>query len=85
MGWQDGLTVAGFLALTALWYGLQAYALRDLVRRPRVRGDNKVVWGLVILCLPFVGALVYLSAGPTSFLPRTRLAEPRVRRTVRDR
>jgi len=51
-------------------YTLMAYALRDLWRRPRVRGDNKVIWGLVILCVPFAGALVYTWMGPTSFMQR---------------
>ena len=77
MGWRDGLTLVGFFALSGVWYGLQAYALRDLIRRPRVRGDNKVLWALGILCLPFVGALLYLSVGPTSFLPRPSERRPR--------
>lgn len=51
-------------------YTLMAYALRDLWRRPRVRGDNKVIWGLVILCVPFAGAVVYTWMGPTSFMQR---------------
>ncbi|MGB3306972.1 MAG: PLD nuclease N-terminal domain-containing protein [Thermomicrobiales bacterium] len=51
-------------------YTLMAYALRDLWRRPRVRGDNKVIWGLAILCVPFAGALVYSWMGPTSFMQR---------------
>jgi hypothetical protein len=51
-------------------YGLAYWTLRDLLRRPRVRGDNKVAWALLILTVPVVGALVYASVGPTSFLPR---------------
>lgn len=54
----------------ALQYGLAVYTLRDLSRRPRVRGDNKTAWGLLILALPFAGALIYAVMGPTSFLPR---------------
>lgn len=56
--------------VTAVQYGLVVYTIRDLVRRPRVRGDNKVAWGLIILTLPFIGALLYGIMGPTSFLPR---------------
>jgi hypothetical protein len=56
--------------VAALQYGLAAYTIRDLFRRPRVRGDNKVAWGLLILTLPFIGALLYGVMGPTSFLPR---------------
>lgn len=51
-------------------YGLAYWTLRDLARRPRVRGGNKVVWALVILVLPVAGALLYAWMGPTSFLPR---------------
>lgn len=56
--------------VTAIQYGLVVYTIRDLARRPRVRGDNKVAWGLIILTLPFIGALLYGIMGPTSFLPR---------------
>jgi hypothetical protein len=66
------------LLASALWYGLQVRALRDLRRRPRVRGDNKALWALAILCLPYLGALAYLISGPTSFLPREQ--QPNVRR-----
>ncbi|MGI8484673.1 MAG: PLDc N-terminal domain-containing protein [Thermomicrobiales bacterium] len=54
-------------------YILMAQAIKDLLRRPRVRGDNKVIWGLVILCAPFAGALIYTWMGPTSFLQRSAL------------
>jgi hypothetical protein len=60
------------LLLAAVQYGLTVYALRDLIRRPSVRGNNKVAWGLLILTLPFLGPLLYTYMGPTSFLPRGR-------------
>ncbi|MBA2518162.1 MAG: PLDc N-terminal domain-containing protein [Chloroflexia bacterium] len=59
-------------------FGLAGWALRDLWQRPRVRGDNKVVWALMILMLPVVGPLVYSSFGPTSFLPRPGRPRPPV-------
>ncbi len=69
-----------WVLLILLWivaqFGLAAWALRDLWRRPRVRGDNKVVWALMILILPIVGPLVYSSLGPTSFLPRPGRPRP---------
>jgi hypothetical protein len=65
-----GLFVA-ILILAVAQYGLTIYALRDLVRRPSVRGNNKVAWGLFILIVPFFGPLLYTYMGPTSFLPRT--------------
>jgi hypothetical protein len=70
MSWQTWLLAILILIVAALQYGLMFYAIRDLMRRPSVRGDNKVIWVFVILILPFVGALIYLIMGPTSFLPR---------------
>lgn len=54
----------------AIQYILMTQAIRDLIRRPRVRGGNKVSWGLAILCLPIAGALIYAWMGPTSFIRR---------------
>lgn len=54
----------------AAQYILAAQAIRDLVRRPSVRGGNKTVWGIVILTIPIGGALLYNWMGPTSFLRR---------------
>lgn len=70
MTWES--IVAGVVVISgaALWYGLQVVALRDLRERPSVRGDNKLIWALGILCLPFFGSLAYLMAGPTSFIGR---------------
>ncbi|MGC4107593.1 MAG: PLDc N-terminal domain-containing protein [Thermomicrobiales bacterium] len=51
-------------------YSLMYLAMKDLVRRPCVRGDNKVAWALVILCVPIFGALYYDWNGKTGF--RTR-------------
>jgi hypothetical protein len=58
------------IILMAAQYGLAVWALRDLWRRPRVRGENKFVWALLILIVPVLGPLLYSSLGPTSFLPR---------------
>ena len=62
------------IILVIIWmaaqYGLAAWALRDLWRRPRVRGEKKFVWALVILIVPVLGPVLYSSLGPTSFLPR---------------
>ena len=67
---QTWLLVLGVVVWGAAQYGLVYWTLRDLARRPRVRGDNKIVWALVILTLPLAGALLYAWMGPTSFLPR---------------
>ena len=68
------------IGLVLLWiiaqYGLAIWALRDLRRRPRVRGDNKLLWALLILIVPIFGPLIYSSLGPTSFLPRPPRRRP---------
>jgi len=51
-------------------YTLAYLAMKDLVRRPRVRGDNKVAWALVVLCLPLIGAILYDWNGKTGFRSR---------------
>ena len=71
MSWQRALLVLLVVVLTIAYYWLAGLALRDLLRRPAVRGDNKVSWGLVIVCIPFIGALLYGYMGAASFLPRT--------------
>ncbi len=68
---HTSLLALSIVLWAAAQYALAYGALRDLSRRPRVRGDNKVVWALVILILPFIGALLYAWMGPTSFLPRS--------------
>ena len=77
--------VIGVLCVAAAQYALMFYALRDLSRRPSVRGNNKVAWGLVILTLPFVGSLLYTYMGPTSFLPRDRQSNRSLRRPTHRR
>lgn len=73
-GLRFWLLVLAIVAWAALQYGLAYWTLRDLLRRPRVRGGNKVAWAIVILVVPVAGALLYASIGPTSFLPRRNLS-----------
>lgn len=67
---QTAMLATLIVILGAAQYALCVQALRDLVRRPRVRGENKVLWGLGILCVPIAGAIVYNWMGPTSFMHR---------------
>ncbi len=69
-GPRTWLLLLAIAVWAALQYGLAYRTLRDLHRRPRVRGGNKLLWALVILVVPIAGALLYASIGPTSFLPR---------------
>lgn len=77
MNWETFLYVLVILTFALLYYWLAFLAMRDLLRRPAVRGQNKVVWGLIILCLPIAGALFYGYMGATSFLPRPGLPRSR--------
>jgi hypothetical protein len=71
MSWERWVAALLVISLATVQYGLIVITMRDLLRRPSVRGENKVVWGLVIVCLPFIGPLIYGYMGPTSFLPRS--------------
>ena len=82
MNLATSLAAIAIIALGALQYMLMANGIRDLIRRPRVRGGNKVLWGLAIICLPFAGALMYCWMGPTSFLARPRTERPVPQPTV---
>jgi hypothetical protein len=70
MTWHTWFRISLIVLFAILQYGLMVYAIRDLLRRPRVRGNNKIVWGFFILIVPIAGALIYTVYGPTSFLPR---------------
>lgn len=70
MSLQTFLLATAIVGFGAAQYALMFHAMRDLLHRPRVRGGNKVLWGLVILCIPIGGALLYSWIGPTSFLHR---------------
>jgi hypothetical protein len=43
--------------------GLMVFALYDLVKRKRVKGDNKWVWGVIIVLVNLIGPIVYLLVG----------------------
>ncbi len=70
MSMHTAMLATLIVMLGAAQYALYVQALRDLARRPRVRGDNKVLWGLCIICIPVFGALYYNWMGPTSFVGR---------------
>jgi hypothetical protein len=43
--------------------GLAIAAMVDLVRRKKVAGDNKLLWGAVILFIGIIGPIVYFIFG----------------------
>ncbi len=65
------LLMCAFLIAAVIQYGLAAFAVRDLLRRERLRGANKVTWTLIILCIPFLGPLMYVMLA-TDGLPTPR-------------
>ncbi len=77
MTWGTVLAGIAILGMAVSWYGLQFVALRDLHARARVRSGNRVLWALVILCVPYLGALGYTIWGPTGAPART--ARPELR------
>ncbi|MDQ4045671.1 MAG: PLD nuclease N-terminal domain-containing protein [Chloroflexota bacterium] len=72
---QTAVAIALVAGFGTAQYIFTVQALRDLRRRPRVRGDNKTAWALLILCLPIVGALIYGWMGPTSLIRRPHPSE----------
>ena len=52
------------LPIVVLEFGLIVFALRDLLRpERRVRGDSKLMWGILIVVIGMLGPLLYLTVG----------------------
>jgi hypothetical protein len=50
--------------IIAIEFALIVLGLRDLTRNERrVRGDNKVVWALVIILISWIGPALYFAIG----------------------
>ncbi len=50
-----------FIPLVMLW----VFALFDIFRRPDVSGWGKAAWLLLILLIPWFGALIYIATRPS--------------------
>lgn len=80
---QTAIAITVVVLFGAAQYALMYGALRDLLRRSRVRGGNKAAWALVIMCLPLIGPLVYSWMGPTSLNRRPAITDrPLTRRSM---
>ena len=55
--------IALIVPLVLIELGLTVFALYDLVKRDKVKGDNKILWGLVIVFIGIIGPIVYLVFG----------------------
>ena len=42
---------------------LLVFALVDLVKRKRVKGGNKILWGALIILVDIIGPIIYLLFG----------------------
>ena len=51
------------IPLVVIQLVLIGITLRDLVRRKQVKGGNKLVWGLVIVFIQYIGRILYLIIG----------------------
>jgi hypothetical protein len=52
------------LPIIVIEIGLIVYALRDLIRpERRVRGDSKLMWGIIIVVVGMLGPILYLAVG----------------------
>jgi hypothetical protein len=52
------------LPIAVIEIGLMIYALRDLLRSERrVRGDSKLMWGILIVVIGMLGPILYLTVG----------------------
>ena len=52
------------LPIVVIELGLIVFALRDLLRpERRVRGDSKLMWGLLIVFVGMLGPILYLTVG----------------------
>lgn len=63
-GWDTIVEILPFLIpLLILQLILLIVALVDLIKRQKVRGDNKVLWALLIVLVNIIGPIVYLIFG----------------------
>jgi hypothetical protein len=63
-GWDTIVEILPFLIpLLILQLALLIVALVDLIKRQKVRGDNKVLWALLIVLVNIIGPVVYLIFG----------------------
>lgn len=51
------------IPLAAIQVGLLGFALYDLIKRNKVKGGNKILWGVVIVLVNIIGPILYLAIG----------------------
>jgi len=58
-----GQLIALLVPLVLVELGLLAFALYDLIKRKRVRGGNKWLWGIIIVVVEIFGPILYFVLG----------------------
>lgn len=49
-----------FIPVIIVQVSLQIYCIIDLVKRKKVRFNNKLLWGVIIIALELLGTVCYL-------------------------
>ena len=61
---SDAALVLLLLPILVIQLGLMVFALWDITRpERRVRGDSKLMWGLIVVLIGMLGPIVYLAVG----------------------
>ena len=55
--------IALAIPLFLIEVGLLAFALYDLIKRKKVRGGSKWLWGIIIVFINFIGPIIYFILG----------------------
>jgi len=58
-----GQLIALVAPLAIVQIGLMAAALYDLVKRERVKGGSKLLWGIVVVVVNIIGPILYFVLG----------------------
>jgi heme/copper-type cytochrome/quinol oxidase subunit 4 len=48
------------IPLIVIQFGFQIYCIVNLIKRKKVRFNNKFLWGVIIICFQLLGAGSYL-------------------------
>jgi hypothetical protein len=60
----DGQILLLIAPILVIQLGLIVFALRDLLRpERRVRGESKLMWGILIVVIGLLGPILYLAVG----------------------
>ena len=61
---NDAQIVLLLLPVLVIQLGLMVFALWDITRpERRVRGDSKLMWGLIVVFIGMLGPIIYLAVG----------------------